>query len=555
METSTNGVASLNDSDTEDNANLSEEDIDNLDLSFDDIAGEISDTNNTDESQEPGFFQKPAKQPSDDEGDLLKKKGGELDILSDYILGTLIVRVVAARDLEPVNRGGFGKMLFGGGNLNYRGNNEGSANPYASVRFGGTTQRTSEVFDTLDPIWPRGETMYMDVVHSALPDDLTPVTEFEPAAPLVAASDAYKTKLGQTKSVATATVTKAAAKAQAESPRKDSDNDPNEPTEPVLTVALFHASEIGKVNKYPSKKGGMLGGDSDDKFLGMAAVNLTQLLTGKCRTFDEWLPLTGSESSRACVRIVCEYEASDRVPRMGDYVRFTNFCQAADLYPAQKNCRYRVEESDGDEVLLSYTSTEGWVSSFLVHRFMLVCEQRHQAAIQMYQAELASIKDRLAYSPIASALANSITRLPDDGLVTVANEALNGGVSLLTRWMQGGAKTMVDDLAAATNWDGRYNPDLVARILSSNSMEETAQAAQAAAPKLSTDIDDLDTSLETDDGVLPLPNMPSCPITGTHERFLSILQDRICLVRLLFSLLHRFLSSELSQGNPCETLS
>lgn len=526
-----NGVASLYDTDSGDadsNENLSGDEYSNLDLSFDDV-GEINGGDDDDEGRdEPGFFQKSHTKGDAGGEDPLGKKpqGSDPSALSEYILGTLVVRVVAARDLEPANGGGFGKMLFGGGSS--RGQNGGAANPYASVRFGMTTQRTSEVFDALDPIWPRGETMYMDVTHSALPDDLTPTTEYEPDSFPAAPAGAYRSKAGQTsKSVPTVTVTKAAAKEKATTPKKGRAlADSSEPWEPVLTVALFHASEMG-VNKYPDKKGGLFSGDSDDKFLGMTAVNLTQLLTGKVRTFDEWLPLAGSESSRSSVRIVCEYEASDSTPRPGDYVRFTNFCHPADLYPLQTNRRYRVEESNGDQVVVSYASPEGWLSSFMVHRFMLVCEQRHQAAIEIYQEELSSIKDRLAYSPMVSAVANSVTRVPDEGLVTVANDAIIGGVSLLTRWLQGGAKTVVSDVATATNWDGRFNPDL-GTSLSTGSMDD-AEESQDATPKASPTKDDAGSSSNQDDEVEPLPNMPSCPITGTNVMSLSKLykEDRL----------------------------
>jgi hypothetical protein len=512
MENSSNGVASLNDAGDEDN--MSVEDYSNLDISFDDI-GEMEEEEE-DDTEGPGFFQKPAA-VSEDSNDPLGKPtwAGIEPVTADYILGTLIVRVVAARDIEPVNRGGLGKMLFGG-NSSRSGPHGGSANPYASCRFGATTQRTSEVFDSLNPIWPRGETMYMDVLHSALPDSIspvTPVTEYEPCATGTAVADPLKSKAdGATKPVTKATVSKAAAKAQV-TPKKGSRTDPDESWEPVLTVALFHNE--GLANKYPSKKGGTLLGDSDDQFLGMTAVNLTQLLTGKVRTFDEWLPLTGCDSARACVRIVCEYESSDTAPRRGDSVRFTNFCHPADLYPLHANRRYRVEECDGDDVLLSYTSPEGWISSFLVHRFMLVCEERHQAAIEMYQDELASIKDRFAYSPFVSVITQNASRVPDEGLVTVASDAFQGGISLFGRWLEGGVGTAVNDLAFATNWDGRFNPDLGTDV-ATPSMDET-DATQEAEPKQSIEAQDLESFSGTDADFEPLPNMPSCPITGTKD--------------------------------------
>jgi hypothetical protein len=71
---------------------------------------------------------------------------------SQYILGTLIVRVVSAKNLEVPN---YGINPFFQSNI--------SANPYTSVKFGNLTQRSSEVFNNLDPVWPRHESMSMDV--------------------------------------------------------------------------------------------------------------------------------------------------------------------------------------------------------------------------------------------------------------------------------------------------------------------------------------------------------------------------------------------------------
>jgi hypothetical protein len=44
------------------------------------------------------------------------------------------------------------------------------------------------------------------------------------------------------------------------------------------------------------------------------ATDLTQVLTGRQGTFDEWLPLLGTGNTRGRVRIVCEYEASNTPP-------------------------------------------------------------------------------------------------------------------------------------------------------------------------------------------------------------------------------------------------
>jgi hypothetical protein len=103
-----------------------------------------------DDPNHPTNFTKPS----------IDKKGGKGASPQEpqYILGTLIVRVVAAKNLEMPSHGGVGGGLFG-----VVGGGGGGTNPYASVKFGNSTQRSSEVFDTLDPVWPRQETMFMDV--------------------------------------------------------------------------------------------------------------------------------------------------------------------------------------------------------------------------------------------------------------------------------------------------------------------------------------------------------------------------------------------------------
>jgi hypothetical protein len=108
-------------------------------------------------------------------------------------VGTLIVRgVVAARDLPPVQNNGLGNL---------------ESVRQCQARFAGQTQRTTEVFDTVDPIWPPGETMFMDV---SLPlAQVTHRNESETNA--VAAAAAMPTPT------------------------------PEPLSRPILTVALFHA--------------------------------------------------------------------------------------------------------------------------------------------------------------------------------------------------------------------------------------------------------------------------------------------------------------------------
>ena len=390
---------------------------------------------------------------------------------------------------QPIQRSGFGQFLAGP--------NAGTANPYASVKFGGQTQRTTEVYDTVDPVWPRGETMFMDVTlplskvthgnHNETVRDRPPVPSATAAA-----------------SVPT----------------------PEEPQEegaviqkPILTVAMFHAMAYNNSEKYPTKKQQVSSGDSDEPFLGMTSIDVTPLLTGKTVTIDKWLPLMGmandddkyssaSRRRRGTVRIVVEYEASDPPPRPGDIVRFSRFCDAADLYPVPPCEAYRVEEVISDNVILSYTTPEGWLCSFQAHRFMLICEERRQGAVELCQEELASVAERLGRSPLFQTVTDTVERLPQEGLVAVGVDAVRGGASLLERWLKGGIETAAQDIVYATNWDGRFNTTTGTVDNQVQSPASVASSERVGRLKVPDDEDD-----EEEQGDA-LPGMPCCPITG-----------------------------------------
>lgn len=423
---------------SQDDDSLPEPDYDHLDLSF-------------------------ASMMEEDEDDL--KKGTNKGAVSlSYIVGTLIVRVVAARDLQPVQNNGLGQL--------YR--SKGSSNPYASVKFAGQTQRTTEVFDTVDPVWPRNETMFMDV---SLP--LSQVTHRSETDTTVAA-------------------------ATAPTPT------PEPLPKPILTVAIFHATPSNLDSKYPTKKAHQLSGDSDEPFLGMASIDVTPLLTGKTNTLDKWLPLTGTPSkdkSRATVRIVVEYEASDPPPRPGDLVRFCRFVHVADLYPIPPCEAYRVEEVVGDNVILQYPTPEGWLCTFQAHRFMLICVERHQGAVELCQEELASLAERLGKSPLVNVVAETVERVPEEGLMSIGVDAVRGGASLLERWLKGGVETAAHDIVYATNFDGRFNSNVRSEVSIQSPAPATNNSERVGRLKVPDDEDEE----ETRD---PLPGMPCCPITG-----------------------------------------
>ena len=491
-------------------------------------------------SEDPTVFTKPTHGIN---STTLKKHQGEEATIPHYILGTLVVRVVAARNLEAVSKhggGGLGSLVFrkgnsGGGGSGVAsmatrgggGNGSGTANPYASVKFGNSTQRTSEVYDTVDPVWPRQEAMFMDVslpvgkiAHADTTSNMTP--SYEPTGAI------SSTSVDTTSSSPTATTNQP-------NDESDTSSSPLHPPSTVLTIALFHAAEMGRATKFA--KGGLLSGDSNDLFLGMASINLQRLLTGRDHTFDGWLQLSGTESSRGYVRLVCEYEPSDPSPRSGDYCRFTRFCNPKDLYPLQVGRQYKVAKVDGDIVLISYETSEGWVCSFQAHRFMLICEERHYSTVEAAQDEFASVAERLAHSPLVHTIANTVERVAVEGILSVGEEIAKSGVGLFQRWLTGGVDTVVADVANVINWDGRHNPD-VTDDLDLPNLQTSSQDGEDEDRRNNTHHQqnngdgrrstyDYDDQMDTKPRAAAisqlalhatepeaLPNMPACPITG-----------------------------------------
>jgi hypothetical protein len=172
----------------------------------------------------------------------------------------------------------------------------------------------------------------------------------------------------------------------------------------------------------------------------------------------------------------------------------------------------------GDNVIISYTSPEGWLCTFLAHRYMFICEERHHGAMEAAHDELASIAERLGKSPLLSTVTDTVDRrLPEDGLLTVGADALREGASLLSRWMKGGVDTAVGDIMFATNWDGRFNQE-----------EQESQESPALIPSESGDEEGgdqapssravFDTWDDDEEQGEAIPGMPCCPITGESMR-------------------------------------
>lgn len=434
---------------------------------------------------------------------------GHLDAAAaatEYILGTLVVRVAAAKYLMGDDGLSIGRLLWSSEDkkTKKRPPSRRRVCPYARLTFGGNTQRTSVCYHTTEPEWSREEQYYFDVTL--------------PVPKLAHLSDDDNEGRPQGKSLAGANNTASTtifdqrpdSVASGERQKSEGWGSIPPPPRPVLTISLFH-SELSKDEK--AKKNCKAAWSEDDDFcLGTVVLDVTQVLTGKVRSFDRWIPLgVGGDDTAGEVRIICEYDAADPPPRHGDLCRFTGFCDPKDLYPAPITISYRVDElMDGDEVILSYTSPEGWLCTFKAHRYMLICAVRHQAAIERYEAEVIEIVQKLAQSPMISVLGSTAERLEDDGLINVGRDALMGGVGLLNRWLDGGVDLAVQDVIHATNWDGRHSTAIQGDNESSDD-DDASDSADNVAEREAYEKED-------DDAAEPLPGMPSCPITGLPMR-------------------------------------
>lgn len=432
---------------------------------------------------------------------------------SEYILGTLVVRVAAAKYLMGEDGISIGRLLWSAGGSGRGGvsNNKKAKKPpsrrgvcpYARLAFGGNAQRTTACYNSTEPEWSREEQYYFDVT--------LPVPKLAHLSG--DGDDEAKSQGKSSASVASNGPTifdqRPDDVAAGERQKSEGWSSIPSPPRPVLNISLFH-SELGKEEKAKKAMSKDKGGwsEEEDFCLGTVSLDVTQVLTGKVRNFDRWIPLGGGDDVTGEVRIICEYDAADPPPRHGDLCRFTGFCNPADLYPAPASIAYRVDELDGDDVILSYTSPEGWLCTFKAHRYQVICAVRHQAAIKRYEAEVIEIVQKLAQSPMVSVVQETAERLEDDGLINVGRDALMGGVGLLSRWLDGGVELAVQDVVHATNWDGRHSAAIDG---DDDSSEADSDSADNVAEREAYEKEDADAAE-------PLPGMPSCPITGLPMR-------------------------------------
>ncbi|KAL3764536.1 hypothetical protein ACHAW5_004800 [Stephanodiscus triporus] len=473
--------------------------------------------------------------------------GEEDDDLGDeYILGTMLVRVLQARDVKsiPNNQdGGIAGFL-----LNHRRNRHqrstaspasagwgGSLTPsspfgnpqiYAKLSYKGLSQLTSMAIDhsvSGDYHWSRSDQSYFDVTCPGLPLKMNTAK----AKQIASSSDA------------------SCVKPSKEIERSKKRKIPPRRRPPILHLSLYSKKGGGSA---PSHKHGRwpFGGDSSivkdhDRLLGRCSINVLRILCGKTPYFDEWCALhhhndgdsRGDRGHRVedagRVRIVIEYEPTDPPPRPGDTCVFANVHPlAGELYPiapysiregtgrshAGKSltCRpktYRVEEVVGDNVVLSYQTSEGWQCTFEVHRYLLLCVERYQGAVEKYREQVLDLCDNLSQSPAVEVLAKTMETLPDEGLIHVGVELVGASLGLLGRWWETGLDGVVEDLVDSTNLDGRYShfsDDEEERV--ENGADVGAQVQQLLPPKTNH------LTEASRDERKPIPGMPCCPITG-----------------------------------------
>jgi hypothetical protein len=176
--------------------------------------------------------------------------------------------------------------------------------------------------------------------------------------------------------------------------------------------------------------------------------------------------------------------------------------------------KFLVEEVVGDHVVLSYqTPNENWHCTFEVHRYLLLCVERHQAAVEKYKDQVLDLCDNISQSPAVDALVKTVEVIPDEGLVYVGAELVGGSMHLLGRWWENGVEGMVDDVVDTINLDGRYS-----HFSEDEEDEAGGQVGGAGLPnppqgQLTTLQSQMMLEASQDERKA-LPGMPCCPITG-----------------------------------------
>eukprot|EP01082_Thalassiosira_pseudonana_P005669 g5637.t1 g5637 contig2:957270-959428(+) len=305
--------------------------------------------------------------PHDDEVateqyDCLEEEYRMDNVGEEYILGTLMVRVLQARHLKsnPYNQGG------GGGGItsllsNHRRNRHqrttmspasgGNLTPsssqqtiYGKLFFRGQHQTTSTTLDhsgsSGDVYWSRGDQSYFDVVCPSYPLRMGKKIRQQQQQQQQGSSRVPSVDSLKDVSCCKGTTT------QQQQPQQHAKQCSYPP---ILQLALY--SKKGGVGQHKQHKEKQMNPSTEDDYLlGKCSINVLRILTGKASYFDEWCTLhddnlhnnnsgkdkrsnNGSEAGR--VRIVIEYEPTDPPPRPGDTCVFANMYSplVEELYP------------------------------------------------------------------------------------------------------------------------------------------------------------------------------------------------------------------------------
>jgi len=420
---------------------------------------------------------------------------------SEYILGSLIVRIVAARDLKKAKKGRpQGRRRIFQRVQSYT---------VANVSFGNPNEvllRTSCVEETVNPTWARSE-YSMLVFDISLP---VPHLTQESSVPW-SDMDMDMNNTAGFLEFEPASVQYLRGPAPAPLRKK-----------PILTVSLFHTEHGSNGNgKGNGKKISQDPENNHDELVGISTLDVTPVITGKVSCIDKWLPVDSGNGiddatcNSGSVRVIVEYDCTSLQPRIGDKVRFNGFIDPAHQ-PLPKSQIFRVEEvlPAGDEVILSYiTAVEKWKCMFQVHRFMLISVERYVSAVERYQAELITLTSRIVHSPAADVVSETMKSLPEEGILFVGMQAAFGGMALFGRWKENGLSTAVDDVIYATNFDGQHTHN---DIDDERWVVEDDADADSSVTSLNDETSSLGSSTDAEYSIAS--GMPCCPITGQPMR-------------------------------------
>ena len=342
---------------------------------------------------------------------------------------------------------------------------------------------------------------------------------------------------------------------------------------PILNLSVYsRKGGPGSLNKQKVQKKNSKNHDdeseNDDFLVGKCSINVLRILTGKNSYFDEWCTIHDDKNiainrhqEAGSVRVVIEYEPTDPPPRPGDLCVFANaYPLAKEVYPipsfsiqrtvhplhstsmssfaasslttlsSASSCstmknpsvtaqpkKFRVEEVVGDHIVLSYqTPNEGWLCTFEVHRYLILCTHRHQAAVEKCREHVLDFCDNVSQSPMVETISKTVEILPDEGLVYIGAEAVGGGVSLLGHWWEIGVEGVVEDVVDGMNLDGRYSH--LSDEESDNDNSEGVLESEHGGLESHSTTSQLDSTSKTssriaNDDKKALPGMPCCPIT------------------------------------------